>query len=87
MRVLSLVFLLLAAPALAEGGPSLESIERLSQAIRAAGCTVTEVNQPTILDAAEMDEIEAGVIASWLVEAGQATLDGSTLHLTTGACA
>jgi hypothetical protein len=77
----------LAAPALAEGGPSAESRERLAQAIAAAGCEVNEINQGTILDAAEMEEAEAGVIVSTWVEAGEAEYGDGTLRLLTGRCA
>ena len=83
---LAIALVCAAAPALAEGGPSAESIARFEQAVAAAGCVVTEENRKTVLDAAEMDETEAGVIASWLAAQGRAELTEAALRLTEGAC-
>ena len=82
-----LALVALASPAFAEGGPSAESVARLVQAIQVAGCVVTEVNQGTVLKEAEMDETEAGVIVSMLIDDGKAVFVDNGLHLKTGTCA
>jgi hypothetical protein len=87
MRLGALVAVVaLSGPVWAEGGPPEESLARFREAVAAAGCTVTEANQKTVLAEAGMDETEAGVIASVLVERGEALLDGSTLRLTVAPC-
>ena len=85
IRALALL-LALAGPAMAEGGPSEDSIARLVQAIAAAGCTVDETNQAAVLAAAKMDETEAGVIVGQLVDEGRAVFEGAGLRLTTEGC-
>lgn len=76
----------LTAPAWAEGGPSAEAVARLAQAIAVAGCEVNEINQGTILDAAEMEEAEAGVIVSDWIDAGEAVYADGTLRLLADPC-
>lgn len=83
---LAVLIALRTASAHAEGGPSAESIERFRQAVAVAGCTVTEVNLKTVLAEAGMDEIEASVIASVLVERGEAVLEDNRLRLTVAPC-
>ena len=85
IRALALL-LALAGPAMAEGGPSEDSIARLVQAIAAAGCTVDETNQAAVLAAAKMDETEAGVIVGQLVDESRAVFEGAGLRLTTEGC-
>lgn len=86
-RLASVCVLLAAGAAVAEGGPSAESVARFEQAVAAAGCVVTEMNRKTVLAEAEMNETEAGVIAGWLVARDEADLTDTALRLTTGACA
>jgi hypothetical protein len=83
-RGLALAFV--AAPALAEGGPSAEAVARFIQAVEVAGCQVTELNRKTVLAEAEMDETEAEVIVSVLVQRGEGQLGDGTFTLKTGPC-
>ena len=86
-RPAALALLLAAGPGWAEGGPSAESVARLSQAIAAAGCVVTEVNQPVILKAAEMTEAEASVIVDRLIADGKVIPEGDhALRLVAEGC-
>lgn len=87
MRVLAVLLALVPGLAVAEGGPTEESIARLTQAISVAGCSVDVYNQQTVLDAAEMTETEASVIIAVLVERGEAELTEDGMRLTTGSCA
>jgi hypothetical protein len=83
---LTVLLSMFAAAAQAEGGPSAESVNRLAQAIAAADCEVNEVNQATILEQAEMDESEAGVIVSTWIDAGEAVYGDGTLRLLIEPC-
>lgn len=79
--------LVAAGPALAEGGPKAEAVERFVQAVATAGCIVTELNRKTVLSEAEMTEPEAEVIVSVLVQRGDGMLGPDSFTLKSGRCA
>jgi hypothetical protein len=86
-RVLALV--LLATPALAEGGPTEAQREAFIAAITANGCQMTEAEAEAQLPAAGIDRDSSGLITDALIAEGLAEVseDGQTLTLKTEGCA
>lgn len=87
LRALALV--LLATPALAEGGPTEAQREAYIAAITANGCKMTEAEAETKLPAAGIDRDTSGLITDALIGEGLASIseDGTTLTLKTEGCA
>ena len=83
------VLLLLATPALAEGGPTDAQREAFIAAVTANGCMMTEAEAEAQLPAAGIDRDTSGLIAEALIEEGLAEVseDRSTLTLKTEGCA
>ena len=86
-RVFALV--LLASPALAEGGPTEAQRDAYIAAITANGCQMTEAEAETKLPAAGIDRDTSGLITDALIAEGLAEVseDGATLTLKTEGCA
>ncbi|MDP3197891.1 hypothetical protein [Tabrizicola sp.] len=86
-RVLALV--LLASPALAEGGPTEAQRKAFIAAITANGCQMTEAEAEVQLPAAGIDRETSGLITDALLAQGLAEVnqDQSTLTLRTEGCA
>jgi hypothetical protein len=86
-RVLALV--VLASPALAEGGPTEAQREAFVAAITANGCQMTEAEAEAQLTAVGLDRDTSGLITDALIAEGLAEVseDGQTLTLMTEGCA
>ena len=87
LRALALV--LLATPAFAEGGPTVEQRDAYIATITANGCKMTEAEAETKLPAAGVDRETSGLITEALIVEGLAEVseDGTTLTLKTEGCA
>lgn len=60
--------------------------ERLVAAIEAAGCIVNELNQATILVAADLSPDQGSVIVNQMMDVGEAEPFGDDLRLRTAGC-
>ncbi len=85
----ALALMLLASPALAEGGPTNVQREAFIAALAANDCQMTEAEAEVQLPAAGIDRDTSGLITDALLAEGLAELsaDGHTLTLTTEGCA
>jgi hypothetical protein len=84
----AIAFLVIATPALAEGGPTEAQREAFIAAITANDCTMTQVEAETKLPAVGIDKETSGAIAIALIDEGLAEVseDGEVLTLKTEGC-
>jgi hypothetical protein len=79
----------LAAPALAEGGPTTAQREAFIATITANGCSMTETEAASMLPAVGIDRDTSGLITDALIDEGLAEVseDRQRLTLLTEGCA
>lgn len=85
-RSLGLAALMALGAGAAQAQATPEQVDKLVQAIVAAGCVVTPENNADILAAAELDQESASVVVNALLGLGQAEIDGGDLRLKTEGC-
>lgn len=85
-RSLGIVALLGLGAAAAHAQATPEQVEKLVQAIVAAGCVVTPDNNATILSEAGLNQESASVVVNALLGLGQAEIVDGDLRLKTAEC-